>query len=1457
MTVLKCKMCGGDLQFKEGNTVVECEYCGTKQTVPNMDDERKLALFARANRLRFACEFDKASGVYESIVADFPEEAEAYWGLVLCKYGIEYVDDPATGKKVPTCHRSSFDSVMDDDDFEQTLENADPIARAVYREEAKQMEGLRRGIIEVSGKEEPYDIFICYKETDDNGERTIDSVMAQDVYQALTEKGYRVFFSRISLEDKLGQEYEPYIFAALNSAKVMLAFGTDYERYNAVWVKNEWSRFLQLIARGEKKTLIPCYKSIDAYDMPKEFAKLQAQDMSKVGAVQDLLRGIEKLLPRNKETQVQEGRESAAAQSAERSATVASLLKRAFLFLEDGDWKNAADYCNRVLDVSPEHVEAYVGLLMAELQVKKEGELAGQKESFRQNKNFLKALRFAGEERRRILEGYDRAVEDGVTKRRQAMEKKLLEEEKRQKEKRRQEELDRALDQLSELSKLSRRGKDLDQFRKCAAFWANPDEKEENCLVDNREPKSIGDRYLYLAEHFQVTGPDGMKGMTHPESAIDNIDEWWKFSFDCYRHALKYGADKEKCSLSKTAFYERIMRLNVKKFEVIELLEKESPGDWRVYWKYYELCSNRLDKVPTYEQEVSSFLAGDYHFEQGEEEREKERELIRSLEAAIRECASFPQKQKEMLQTYVDKAFARAGDHLSALQKEWKEYLSSLDQESANEIEQLTKRLDSVQKKMDDENRWRRELDDKYKRNAMLKGTFGAILSMLLLMLAGYSVLLAWRITKEPELLLSHSVFGYTMAAVVICLMEMVLFTNIQNVLVRTEKPTYRYKKTASILIKVSRPLTVAATLAAAVLFMVGANKFNDEIGTINIGSPEEISYLKKHPGATFVITQDLDLSDAEWKAVSNFSGTLDGQGHCLKGIVTDSPYLFSANTGTIQNITFSGIEVSAGQFSLVRENRGTIKASQMRDIQLKGGEFFGFTGRNKGTLKDCTLSMLNGACTTFTGIAQEQGEKGVIENCTVSTLKVNVSQSFFGIVMDNNGTITDTVLSDCTVSGGSELAGICRDNGNTLCSCRVEALVVKDVLLSLGGGLIAKSSGSVEDCFVAGFELSGGVNGMMGGLIGQANGNVVRCSVEDCSVAGLERSGGMNGVVGGLVANSSCRVEDCSVVGFELSGELDGVLGGLIGQADGYVTRCSVEGIISLAGRSKKVAEKAPWLICGGLLGEQLGGMVKSSSATVQVNVDYKNPTHRGIFAGGLVGVIAGGGSISSSFFEGNIDIVVTEEEKVAGNQTGSKNYYGTGSFKVGGLLGDYRIGEGAASVANSYSSGRISVQVLKEVQSSSSHIYMGGFTGSSNKRLSIKDSYSDVQVVSFVPEENRSIMSNYIGNSIGGFTPDSGTGGATLVSAENCFFAGTLEYAHISTYHDCGMWGDSKVTNCYYSENCGYGKNGIPQASFHSASFLRDTLGWSGDVWNLEDGTLPTLKDTGSMVNTEPSEK
>ena len=42
MYVFKCKMCGGNLEVKLGETVCECEYCGTKQTVPAADNEKKM-----------------------------------------------------------------------------------------------------------------------------------------------------------------------------------------------------------------------------------------------------------------------------------------------------------------------------------------------------------------------------------------------------------------------------------------------------------------------------------------------------------------------------------------------------------------------------------------------------------------------------------------------------------------------------------------------------------------------------------------------------------------------------------------------------------------------------------------------------------------------------------------------------------------------------------------------------------------------------------------------------------------------------------------------------------------------------------------------------------------------------------------------------------------------------------------------------------------------------------------------------------------------------------------------------------------------------------------------------------------------------------------------------------------------------------------------------------------------
>ena len=402
MALFKCKMCGGTLEINKNESVVTCEYCGTQQTLPKLDDDRRANMYDRANHFRRNNEFDKAMGIYEQILNEDNTDAEAYWSLVLCRYGIEYVEDPSSHKRIPTVNRAQFTSVFDDDNYKSALQYADGYQRSIYEEEAKAINEIQKGILAISQKEEPFDVFICYKETDNSGRRTPDSVLANDLYHQLTQEGFKVFFARITLEDKLGSAYEPYIFAALNSAKVMVVLGTKPEFFNAVWVKNEWSRYLALIKQGQKKMLIPAYKDMDPYDLPEEFSHLQAQDMSKLGFMQDLIRGIKKIAEADtpKTTIVKE-----AVISGE-NANTAPLLKRAFMFLEDGDWNSANEYCEKVLDIDPENAYAYLGKLMAELHVKKQDRLEDQAEPFDHSKNYQKAVRFANEKLKTALTGY-------------------------------------------------------------------------------------------------------------------------------------------------------------------------------------------------------------------------------------------------------------------------------------------------------------------------------------------------------------------------------------------------------------------------------------------------------------------------------------------------------------------------------------------------------------------------------------------------------------------------------------------------------------------------------------------------------------------------------------------------------------------------------------------------------------------------------------------------------------------------------------------------------------------------------------------------------------------------------------------------------------------------------------------------------------------------------------------
>ena len=411
--IIKCKMCGGDLVFQPGDTYGKCDSCDSVCTIPTVQEEQELNRYNRANHFRRQCDFDKAVAAYEKILEGNEGDAEAHWGIVLSRFGIEYVEDPATGRRVPTCHRLQVSSVLTDADYLAALENApDHYSRELYEQQAHEIADIQKGILAISRNEQPFDVFICYKETDAAGQRTRDSQLAQDIYYALTDEGYRVFFSRITLEDKLGRQYEPYIFAALQSARVMLVVGTRPEHFTAVWVKNEWSRYLHIMKNDRSRLLIPCYRDMDPYDLPEEMSSLQSQDMGRIGFVQDLLRGIKKVLKTEEKPAAPVQQVVVQQAAAEGTGNISALLDRAFMALEDGEFGAAVDFCEQVLNQDARNARAYLGKLMAGLRVRLPEQLGQQTKIFDQDSNYQKIMRFGDDALKKQVQGYHQAIAD-------------------------------------------------------------------------------------------------------------------------------------------------------------------------------------------------------------------------------------------------------------------------------------------------------------------------------------------------------------------------------------------------------------------------------------------------------------------------------------------------------------------------------------------------------------------------------------------------------------------------------------------------------------------------------------------------------------------------------------------------------------------------------------------------------------------------------------------------------------------------------------------------------------------------------------------------------------------------------------------------------------------------------------------------------------------------------------
>lgn len=382
MSVLKCKMCSGQLNISNLADIIVCPYCGTQQTIPTdeiLNEERFVVMLDRANAFRKQCEFDLAYDIYQDIASDFPYDPEIFWNMVLCRYGVEYIKDPQTDLMIPTCHRIVTTPILKDPNYLQAVNCSKEDRKRVYRWEAEKIENVQRKIIAISNNEEPFDVFICYKDLDEFGVRTEDSMIAQQIYELLKNENLKVFFSRVTLSEKLGTEYEPYIYSALNSSKVMIVVGTKAEYFNSTWVRNEWSRFFNVCADNVSKKIIPVYKNMKIDDLPERLASFQAVNTRDKDYLQRIRIAVLKIVDESFIGKEDEDR----------------LVVKGFNYLQKSEWEKAEDCFVQVLNVNSANARAYLGRLMADMRFKTEIEIEDSEVLLEDNKYYKNIIQYA------------------------------------------------------------------------------------------------------------------------------------------------------------------------------------------------------------------------------------------------------------------------------------------------------------------------------------------------------------------------------------------------------------------------------------------------------------------------------------------------------------------------------------------------------------------------------------------------------------------------------------------------------------------------------------------------------------------------------------------------------------------------------------------------------------------------------------------------------------------------------------------------------------------------------------------------------------------------------------------------------------------------------------------------------------------------------------------------------
>ena len=597
------------------------------------------------------------------------------------------------------------------------------------------------------------------------------------------------------------------------------------------------------------------------------------------------------------------------------------------------------------------------------------------------------------------------------------------------------------------------------------------------------------------------------------------------------------------------------------------------------------------------------------------------------------------------------------------------------------------------------------------------------------------------------------------------------------------------------------------------------------------ISSAEDLQ--KMAAGGSFVLTQDIDLTDVAWTPLfTKSSVTLDGQGYAIRGFrhtveYGDSNGFFGFVEGdlTVKNLRFedatltlayeketvygyaigtlaSGVRKSAALQNVVAE----VTVVQAGTLQNTTGGLIGFA-RQSLIVEDCAVSVTykraeNMADTAlscqsvFGGIAGGANDESRMERVYI---EMNLQTEAMGgcAVGGMLGSVGKVQIKDCLVTGtiasdGGVAGGMLGSAINT--QIRMENCVssVDIAGANIAGGFHGKMNqychGEYELCRYSGTmtPYANGVNA--GGFVGQQvrSSLVVWTSAADVKIQPPVQDAAaptLSGSIGGIVGLSDGSSYDCIGCNVRLQAdglhnkniELGGLSGGEVYGSFGYAEACYGE----VTMRNANLYGGAS---VGGLMGYNRAGTLLNCGAKVQI--DLENQGGAGICLGGLTAYSYSGVDMSRCYATGSVSL----------DHNGKEG--GSSSVSMGGLLGSGMTGA-SSTLVQCYAN--VSLEVVDSHLSNSTA--MGGLAGSLNNHGSVTSSWSNASLRCTNADKTNDYGYTKMAARIGGLV---GAGGISMM---DCAFVGTMQCygQRIGGLIGNGM---NLFRNCYAKTNLSAGQ-------------------------------------------------